>query len=237
MSFSFISKDSYQKESNTVTGVEKVIKVIVADDQPIIREGIKFVIEQDKDIKVTGCAASGREALELCSRFSPDLVLMDLKMPGCDGVEGTRLIKNKYPSIKVIILTTFSEDENIAKALSNGADGYVLKDIKPEGLIMTIKSTLNGLRTVDQYVYDVVLKEFNKSDMAYEMPKNLNIILTDRELKIIRMIVFGKSNKEIASSIYLSEGRTKNIITGILKKLKIKDRVQLAIFAAKNNLI
>ena len=213
------------------------IRVLITDDQPVIRDGLKFIIEQDKEIKVVGCANNGIETLELCGTLKPDVVLMDIVMPVCDGVEGTRLIKEKFQNIKVIILTTFSDDDNISQALKNGADGYVLKDIESDELILTIKSIAKGLRVMHENAYNFVLNKLNTNG---DLNKEIGLKdygLTERENEIIRLIVFGKSNKEIASSLYLTEGSIRNMISSVLSKLKLKDRTQLAVFAVKNNII
>lgn len=212
------------------------IKVLIADDQIMLTESLKFVIEQDKDIEVVGCAGNGEEALRLCELFLPDLVLMDIVMPLCDGVEGTRLIKTKAEHIKVIILTTFDDEQNIAKAIQNGADGYILKDLDPAKLIAIIKNTVKGLRVVHQNVFDAMVKQFNT--VADETARNakLDVKLTEKEKTIIKLVVKGKSNREIADVIALSEGRVKNIITEILAKLELEDRTQLAVYAVRHNL-
>lgn len=215
-----------------------MIKVVLVDDQVILRESLKFIIEQDSEIEVVGSAGDGREALKLCDRLLPNLVLMDIMMPGCDGVEGTRLIKEKYSSIKVIILTTFNDDDNISKALKNGADGYVLKDIKPDELILAIKSAAKGLGVIHKNAMTSVVRHFGTGN-AVPGPKEPgpDLDLTPREASIIKLIVDGNNNKEIAAALYLTEGSVKNIITGILAKLKMKDRTQLAVYAVKNNLV
>ncbi|MCX7708591.1 MAG: response regulator transcription factor [Clostridia bacterium] len=215
-----------------------MIKVVIADDQVILRESLKFIVEQDPEIEVVGCAGNGREALKQCDQLIPNIVLMDIMMPGCDGVEGTRLIKEKYSSIKVLILTTFNDDENISKALKNGADGYILKDIKPEELILAIKSVARGLGIIHKNAMSSVVKQFNSNqETGTQKDLNINVELTEREIGIIKLIVDGNNNKEIASELFLTEGSVKNIITGILAKLKLKDRTQLAVFAVKNNLV
>src|SRR5690554_2342466 len=127
-----------------------MIKVLIVDDQIILRESLKFIIEQDKDINVIGLAGNGKEAFSLCEQLNPDVVLMDIMMPKCDGVEGTRLIKSKYKEIKVIILTTFNDEGNVTRAIKNGADGYVLKDISPDQLILTVKSVFKGYSIMHQ---------------------------------------------------------------------------------------
>lgn len=216
-----------------------MIKVIIADDQPVIREGIKFIIEQDVEIEVAGCCGNGREAFELCEKLSPNMVLMDIVMPICNGVEGTRLIKEKFSTIKVLVLTTFNDEGNIAEALKNGADGYVLKDIESDELILTIKSIAKGLRVMHENVFGVMVRQLSNTEESPEIKEKppLEVNLTERELEIVRLIVYGKNNKEIASNLYLSEGSVRNLISAILAKLNLKDRTQAAVFAVKNNLV
>lgn len=216
----------------------KMIKVVIADDQVILRESLKFIIEQDSEIQVSGCAGNGREALKLCDQLIPNIVLMDIMMPGCDGVEGTKLIKEKYNSIKVLILTTFNDDENISKALKNGADGYILKDIKPDELILAVKSVAKGMSIIHKNAMNSVVKQINSGASVNKQTEDrLEVELTEREISIIKLIVDGNNNKEIAAQLFLTEGSVKNIITGTLSKLKLKDRTQLAVFAVKSNLV
>ncbi len=215
-----------------------MIRVVIADDQPVIRDGLRFILEQDNEIKVVACVGNGNEAFSMCEEFQPDMVLMDVVMPVCDGVEGTRLIKETFGRIKVLILTTFNDDEKISDALKNGADGYVLKDIDSDELLLTIKSINKGLRVMHEDAYSHVLKKLKTSRDVYGIPDELKDMgLTDREIEIMKMIVFGKSNKEIASSLYMTEGSIRNLISSILMKTKQKSRTQLAVFAVKNNII
>ena len=215
-----------------------MIKVIIVDDQVILRESLKYIIEQDAEIQVLGFAGNGREALKLCDEVLPDVVLMDIMMPGSTGIEGTRLIKEKYRSIKVLVLTTFNDDENITKALQNGADGYVLKDIKPDELILAVKSIAKGLSIINKNALHSVVNSIEKVNSGDSVKtKELEINLTEREIAIVGMIVDGKNNKEIAQDLHYTEGSVKNAITGILAKLNLKDRTQLAVFAVKNNLV
>jgi DNA-binding NarL/FixJ family response regulator len=215
-----------------------MIKILIADDQSLFCNSIKFLIEQEKDMEVVGCAINGREAFELCPKLKPDIVLMDILMPGYDGVEGTRLIKSEYDSIKVIILTTFGDQQNVAAALSNGADGYILKEISPEDLILAIRNVAQGFGIIHKKTYDTIVSQFHSSSLPVNPPPlSIEVALTERELQVIRYIANGKDNQEIAQLLYIGVGRVKNIVTGILKKLQIKDRAQLVVFAIKNNLI
>ena len=215
-----------------------MLNVLIADDQAIIRDGIKLIIEQDSEIKVIGRANNGKEAFELCAVLLPDVVLMDLVMPLHDGIEGTRLIKEKYKQIKVVILTTYAKEKNIYGALQNGADGYVFKDMESDELILAIKGIAKGLKVIHENAYSSVFKHminFNSSYGSQENAPHLN--LTDRELNIIKLIVYGKSYKEISSALFLSEGSVRNAVSALLTKLDLKDRVQLAVFAVKNNIV
>ena len=215
-----------------------MIRVIIADDSSILRNGLKAIVEQDDEIEVVGCAENGKAALELCDKLSPNLVLMDIRMPICDGVEATKLVKSKYSSIKVIILTTFDDEEYISAALNNGANGYVLKDISDKDLMRTIKSTANGLSIIHQNVFNSIINQnaLNKKTNNPEIT-SLIVKLTDREKDIIRLIVDGKDNKDIAAELYIVEGTARNMVSAILDKLQVKDRTQLAVFAIKNNIV
>lgn len=207
-----------------------MIKVLLVDDQTILRESLKFIIEQESEIEVIGCAGNGQEAFDACAVQKPDVVLMDIQMPECNGIEGTKLIKEKYKdSIKVVILTTFDDDENISLALNFGADGYILKSVLPAELILAIRSAASGFEIFHKNaVHNVIAK--NNSYSA------LKIDLTERERDVIKLIVYGMNNKEISAKLFLTEGTVKNVITGILEKLQLRDRTQLAVFAIKNNL-
>lgn len=212
-----------------------MIKLILVDDMVIFRESLKFIMEHDSEIEVVGCAGNGKEAAELCAQLSPDLVLMDLMMPECDGVEGTKLIKDINEKIKVLILTTFNDNLNVSGALKNGADGYILKEVKPDELIMAVKSAARGFNIIHKSAFSSVVDKLTSTEEKQE--KKIDIFLSEKEKAIIELIIDGKSNKEIASALCFAEGSIKNTITGILNKLGLKDRTQLAIFVLKNNLI
>lgn len=214
----------------------EMIRLLLAEDQRVLRESLKIVLEQDPELKVVGCAANGAETLALAEEKVPDIILMDIQMPAIDGIESTRLIKEKFPQIKIVILTTFGNEDNIEKALAYGADGFVLKDIDPEEIIIVIKNTVKGLQVFHRNVYNKVRKKFSNG-MQGVNGKHANLNLTERELQIIRLIVQGKSNKEIGEVLFLSETRIKSIIGNILNKLRVKDRTQLAVYALKNNLV
>lgn len=215
-----------------------MIKILIVDDMVIFRESLRFIMEQDEEISVIGCAGNGEEAAKLCEKLSPDLVLMDLMMPVCDGVEGTKLIKSRHKDIKVLVLTTFNDNIHVSNALKNGADGYVLKEVKPDELISAVKSVSKGFNIVHRDIFNTMVENLSSEEKKEPIKENkTDFKLTEREKKIIQLIVDGKSNRQIALTLSFAEGSVKNIITGILNKLNLKDRTQLAIFAIKNDLI
>lgn len=215
-----------------------MMKVIIADDQVILREGLKIILGMEKDIDVCGLASDGNEAYELCRKFAPDIVLMDIKMPNVNGVDATKRIKNDFPDTKVIVLTTFNDDEFIFDALKYGASGYLLKDATPEKITEAIRTAYTGGALIQPDIAAKVINQF--SQMAYgeditEIDSRVSE-LTIRELDICRAVGEGKNNKEISKELFLSEGTVKNHVTTILDKLELRDRTQLAIFAIKNRI-
>ncbi|MDQ2086865.1 response regulator transcription factor [Herbivorax sp. ANBcel31] len=211
-----------------------MIKVIIADDQKLLSESLKSIIENDKDIRVIDCVENGQRAFEKCKSEDVDLMLMDIKMPVCDGIEGTRLIKEKCPKVKVLILTTFEDDENVYKALRSGADGYILKDITPEELIQAVKNTAKGFGIFSRNPYSSVMKNVNT-----ESKEEITVVkeheFKERDIEIMKMVAEGMNNKDIAQRFCLSVGRIKNIISEILAKLDLSDRNQLANYVYKNS--
>lgn len=212
-----------------------MIRVMIVDDQALIREGLKMILSICSDIEVIGEASNGREAVEKLKEFIPDIILMDIRMPVMDGVEAARLIKERYKCIKIIILTTFNEDEYIFEALKNGADGYILKDVKSDEIIKGIKTVYNGNILLQPEVATKVVKALNTVQKVSDGKKPIEdgkIIeeLTPRELEIAKLVAKGKSNREICDELFLTEGTVKNHLSKILSKLELRDRTQLAIY-------
>lgn len=208
------------------------IKVLIVDDEQLIRDGLKMMLSIFDDIEVVGTAENGYKALECCKTIDVDVVLMDIRMKECNGVMGTRLIKEQFSKIKVIILTTFKDKEYIKEALKYGAFGYMLKDSSHDVIYEGIKTAYKGNMVVHP---DVALEmmELNK-----EVKKDIERYgLLEKEIKIIKAIANGLTNKEIAEELFLSEGTIKNNITNILSKLELRDRTQIAIFAFKNGIV
>lgn len=215
------------------------MNVLIADDQKLLRESFKSIIENNSDFKVIGSVKNGKEAYDFCGENKPDLILMDLIMPDCNGAEATKMIKAKYPDIKVLILSSSSEGSDVEQAIENGADGYILKDVGTSGLILSLKSVVAGLGIISRDIMEAVPLKTNQDRRQKKsvMVNGFEVLLSDRELKIIEMIVDGSDNKQISAALFLAEGTVKNSITEIISKLQVKDRTQLAVFAVKNSLV
>ncbi|MCE3203633.1 response regulator transcription factor [Paenibacillus sonchi] len=214
-----------------------MIKVVIVDDDSFIRESLKVLVALDPEIEVAGSAGDGREALALLKQLPhADVVLMDIRMPNCDGVEGTKFIKEAYPGISVLMLTTFDDDEYIIEALRNGASGYLLKNIPPDRIIQGIKTVHEGNLLIHPDIARKLAGFLQPAAPPKEaMPKTLEAYgLTKAELAVVSLIAEGHTNKEIAAELFLSEGTVKNYITDILSKLGLRDRTQIAIFYWKN---
>ncbi|PRR81840.1 response regulator transcription factor [Clostridium vincentii] len=210
------------------------IKLLIVDDEKLIREGIKIMMSTFLDIEVVALAEDGYEALEICKRTPVDIVLMDIRMKKCDGVMGTRLIKEQFSKIKVLILTTFKDKEYIQDALKYGAFGYLLKDSSYEVIYEGVKSAYMG----NMVIHPEVAKEFIVENGSNFKKKNIEKFnLSEKEVNIIEAIAKGFTNKEIAEELFLSEGTIKNNITSIFAKLALRDRTQVAIFAFKNGIV
>ena len=208
-----------------------MINVIIADDVKILREGLKAVLSQEESIKVIAEASNGKEAFEMSVRYKPDVVLMDMRMPEYDGSYGTREIKQKLNGVKVLVLTTFDDKETVNKAMSSGADGYILKEMDNEQIINSIKAVAGGINVFCDNIFRSIKKETSVPQDSRSFD------LTEREKDFLRLICDGCDNKEIASKLFLAEGTVRNGISKLLEKLNIKDRTQLAVFAIKNNII
>ncbi|CAK7067708.1 DNA-binding response regulator [Tissierella sp. P1] len=210
------------------------IRIAIIDDEKLIREGLKIILSSYSDIDVIAMGESGYDALELCTLNEIDLVLMDIRMPMCDGVLGTQLIKDKFPNTKVLILTTFKDIEYIQEALKKGASGYLLKDSSYDLIYEGIKAAAMGNIVIHP---DVATNILNLTPMETDLNEICERYdLNHKELDIIKYIADGLSNKEIGEKLFLSEGTIKNNVSTILSKLELRDRTQIVVFAFKNNL-
>jgi two-component system, NarL family, response regulator LiaR len=210
------------------------MKVLVCDDQAIVRDGLELLLKLETDIEVVGAAQDGAEALEMVDKFLPDLVLIDLKMPGMNGVEATRRIRASHPAIKVLVLTTFDDDEWVFDAIRAGAAGYILKDTPREKVIEAIRGTLSGKSYVDPAIVGKLL--LHVSSKQEEPQSVLTDKLSTREVEVLRAISHGLSNTDIAARLHLSEGTVRNHISAIFAKLEVSDRTQAAIIAIRHGM-
>ena len=214
-----------------------MINVILVDDQEIIREGIKMILSLDEEINIMKEAENGKQLLEILSEGQlPDVILMDVRMPVMDGVEAAKMVKKKYKDIKVIILTTFNEDEYIFEGIRHGVDGYILKDAGSDYIIKAIKTAYNGNILLDPEVTAKIVRAYNSISTDKQTPTQINEnkkkleMLTQREMEVAKLVAQGKSNKEICHLLFLTEGTVKNYLTKIFEKLELTSRTELALF-------
>jgi DNA-binding NarL/FixJ family response regulator len=216
----------------------KQIKILLVDDQPLFREGLRTLLSLHRDFEIVGEAGNGEEALRLARQHAPAVVLMDLEMPVMDGVTATRRLKSDFPECRVIVLTTFDDDDNVFDGLRAGAVGYLLKDAPSERLAEAIRLAARGESFLQPSVAAKVVAEFarlsvNKAKAAPALIEPLS----EREQEILSLITAGASNREVAQRLFLAEGTVKNHVTNILGKLGVRDRTQAAIKAKETGLV
>ncbi len=217
-----------------------MIKVLIADDQELIRQSLEIVLSGKPDISIVATAANGEEVLEFMKTDIPDVILMDIRMPGMDGITCTRSIKQTNPEVKIILLTTFDDDEYVFSALKYGASGYLLKGVSVDNLYDAVKTVYKGGSLLTPEIASKVFREFSKipeiGRPKSTMPAEVNMLLPN-EYKIACEIGRGLSNKEIARKLSFSEGTVRNYLSTSLQKLGLRDRTQLAIWAIQSGLI
>ncbi len=210
------------------------MKILLCDDQAVIRDGLEMLLTLEKDFQVVGTAQDGSEAVELAAQKQPDLILMDLKMPGVNGIEATRQIRAKFPHMKILVLTTYDDDEWVFDAIRAGASGYLLKDTPRQKIIEAIRGTMEGKSFVDPAIAG---KLMNQVASNQKQPTSLLVDkLTERELDVLRLIAKGFNNSDVAGQLHLSEGTVRNHVSAILEKLGVSDRTQAAVIAIQHGL-
>ena len=213
-----------------------MIKVLIADDQELIRESLKIVLNTHEDLQVIDTVEDGFGVLDSLKRNIPDVILMDIRMPRMDGVYCTKMVKEAYPDVKIIILTTFDDDDFVFSALKFGASGYLLKGVSMDGLYQAILTVVSGGAMINPDIATKVFRLFSKmANTNYAINVNDDNVreLNKPEWKVIQQVGFGLSNKEIAQKLFLSEGTVRNYLSSILSKLELRDRTQLAIWAVQ----
>ena len=207
------------------------IKVLIADDHVLVREGLRKLLELDENIEVITEVGDGQGAINIARKARPDVILMDVNMPGTDGIIATKVIKREFPSIKIIALTIY-EDEEVVEMVRAGVSAYVLKDVAGSELIDTIHRVMQGEIVIHPRVANRLVRELNRNDA-----KKNEIRLTKREKDVLDLLVKGNTNKEMADSMFISEKTVKNHLTSIFRKLSVKDRTQAAVYALKHNIV
>ena len=206
------------------------IRILLVDDQRLMREGLRILLELETDLEIVGEATNGGEALSAYAEVEPDVVLMDVRMPGMDGVEATWRLRERWPSARVIILTTFDDDEYVFEGLRAGARGYLLKDVSGHDLAEAVRTVAAGGALIEPSVARRVVAEFARMAPPIRQPdEGLAEPLSDREREILRLVAQGLTNREISDQLCLAQGTVKNYVTTILQKLGARDRTQAAL--------
>lgn len=213
------------------------MKVLLVDDHTLFRSGIASLLSQQDDFEVVGEAANGFEAVELSKQLMPDIILMDINMPECDGLEATRLIKQELPYAKIVILTVSEEDQTLFEAIKAGAQGYLLKKIEVEELLELLRGVSRGEAPISKATATKILGEFARDREQPAPIKNLGETLTPREKEVLEHLTRGLTNKELANALYISENTVKNHLRNILEKLHLSNRVQAVAYALREGLV
>lgn len=211
------------------------IRVLIADDHTMVRQGLKQILELENDMTVIAQAPNGEEAIKLAKECNPDVILMDINMPGMNGLQAIKEMKEDNIPSKIIVLTIHEDREYLFKTLQMGAEGYVLKDAEPCILLEAIRSVNSGQPYIQANMTRELVREFNKISL-HEKAKTEENNLTAREVEVLELIAEGMINKEIAKRLYISEKTVKNHVSNIFRKLNVSDRTQAAIYAFKHNL-
>jgi len=211
-----------------------MISLLIVDDQDIFRDGLAELLSVEPDLQVVGQAKNGIEAIALTRTLQPHVILMDVQMPICNGVEATRQICRDYPWIRIIVLTTFDDDEYILQSLQAGALGYLLKRTPIDQIVVAIRSVAQGYSQLGPSIASKVFSYIKPYEPSEASTNSYLSLLSKREVNVLKLVGTGKTNQEIACELYLSEGTVKNYVTQIVNKLKVRDRVQLALWAQKN---
>ncbi|MCF6138593.1 response regulator [Pseudalkalibacillus berkeleyi] len=209
------------------------IKVLLVDDHLMVLKGLRFFLGTQPDIELVGEASNGKEAVELVGQLQPDVILMDLTMPVMDGIEATKQIKENHDTVKIIVLTSFSDQDHVVPALQAGADGYQMKDIEPDELVKSIKAVQAGETHLHPSATSQLLNHVNTGSKTNEAEQSFNQ-LTAREKDVLKQITLGRNNKEISSELFITEKTVKTHVSNILGKLGLQDRTQAAILAMRN---
>lgn len=208
-----------------------MIRILLVDDQSLIRESLRLLLDLQMDFEIVGEAGNGQQALAMVDKLKPEIILMDIRMPGMDGVEATKIIKNRFPDATVLVLTTFDDDELVINAVQAGAKGYLLKDTPSENLAFSIRSAYRGNSQFSSGIIDKLIQHLDcKKNNSYKLPSGLKK-LTSREKEVFYLLGTGADYKEISELLFITEGTVKNYVNKISEQLDIKGRTRLALLA------
>lgn len=214
------------------------VRVVIADDQPLVREGLRKIFEIDPEIEVVADVGDGKKAVEVATRLQPDVVVMDIRMPGLDGIEATRqVVKGAIAPPRILVLTTFDLDEYVFGALRAGASGFLLKDAMPERLIAAVHTIAGGDALLDPAITRAVVERFGSGPEADPASVARLSELSQREHEVLLLLVDGRSNREIAGLLFVSEATVKTHVMAVLRKLGLRDRIQAVIFGYESGLV
>jgi NarL family two-component system response regulator LiaR len=208
------------------------IRVLLADDHPVVRQGLRTFLELQDDVEIVGEAGDGAEAVAVAARALPDVVLLDLVMPGMDGVDAIRGVRSASPGTRVVVLTTFSDDRKVVDSIKAGAAGYLLKDVRPPDLAEAVRAVHRGESVLHPRVGGKLMREVARPPRACAVES-----LSERELDVLRLLATGLPNREIAARLVLSEKTIKTHVSSILAKLEVSDRTQAALYAVREGLV
>lgn len=211
-----------------------MIRLVIVDDQALVREGMATLLGLEEDLEIIGQGSHGDEAFALAEDLKPDVILMDIRMPVCDGVMATRKIHQRHPQIKIVVLTTFDDEEFILQALQAGASGYLLKDTPSEQVAAAVRTVHQGHTLLGPTVTPKVLSHLISPKAAQKQRVNCESLLTTREIEVLKLLGQGRSNREIAELLHITEGTVKNHVTRILNQVGVRDRTQAALWAQEN---
>jgi DNA-binding NarL/FixJ family response regulator len=214
-----------------------MVRVLICDDQTVVREGLAAILSTDDEIEVVGLARNGEEALALTATDRPDVVLMDLNMPVMNGIQATQRLRLRHPAVRVLVLTTYADDAWVMDAIRAGAAGYLLKDTRRDDLVAAIKGTAEGKAFLDPAVAGTLMRQMIAEPAARPVDAGQVDVLTERELDVLRLLAQGYSNPEIAQRMHLAAGTVRNYVSTILQKLGVGDRTQAAVVALQRGLI
>ncbi|MEM6530710.1 MAG: response regulator transcription factor [Chloroflexota bacterium] len=211
-----------------------MLRILIADDHSVVRAGLKILLDSQEDMEVVGEAGDGEEAVRLAAQYEPDVVVMDIRMPGLSGIEACQRIKDTTDKVNVIVLTSYAEDDLLSSAIDAGASGYVLKRIGNNDLVTAVRSVGNGDGVLDPALTAGVFSKVREANKAQSAAFFAD--LTQQELSVLALLAQGLSNRQIAAKLYLGEGTVRNYVSNILSKIEVKNRAEAAIYAVKHNI-